>query len=50
MEIRHEEFNAIIRGKNYERMKENVGNVSKKQENTRLNSMNSKQDKLMNNL
>ena len=43
MEISHEEFNAIIRGKKkYERMKENVKNVSEKQENMRLNSMNSK--------
>ena len=42
--ISHEEFNAIIRErKKYERMKENVRNVSKKQENMRLNSVNSKQ-------
>ena len=40
MEISHEEFNAIIREKQkYERMKENVTNVS---ENMRLNSVNSK--------
>ena len=44
VEISHEEFNAIIRErKKYERMKENVRNVSKKQENMRLNSVNSKQ-------
>ena len=48
MEISIEEFNAIIREKQkYERMKENLKNVSergptKKQENTRLNSVNSK--------
>ena len=43
MEINHEEFNAIIREKqNYERMKENVKNVSEKQEKTRLNSVNCK--------
>ena len=43
MEINHEEFNAIIREKqNYERMKENVRNVSEKQEKTRLNSVNCK--------
>ena len=42
--ISHEEFNAIIRErKKYERMKENVRNISKKQENMRLNSVNSKQ-------
>ena len=40
MEISHEEFNAIIREKQkYERMKENVTNVS---ENMRLNSVNPK--------
>ena len=44
VEISHEEFNAIIRErKKYERMKENVRNISKKQENMRLNSVNSKQ-------
>ena len=43
MEISHEEFNAIIREKQkYEWMKENVRNVSEKQENVRLNSVNSK--------
>ena len=41
MEISHGEFNEIIRGKQkYERMKENVKNVSEKQENLRLNSVN----------
>ena len=41
MEISHEEFNAIIREKQkYEWMKENVRNVSEKQENVRLNSVN----------
>ena len=43
MEISHEVFNAIIKEKQkYERMKENVKNVSEKQENMRLNSVNSK--------
>ena len=47
MEISHEEFNAIVREKQNERMKENVRNVSKrssaeKQENMKLNSLNSK--------
>ena len=43
MEKSHEEFNAIIREKQKsERMKENVKNVSEKQENIRLNSVNSK--------
>ena len=43
MEISHEEFNAIIREKQkYERMKENVRNASEKQENMRLNSINSR--------
>ena len=46
IEISHEEFNAIIREKEkYERMKENMRNVSerssaKKQENMRLNKVN----------
>ena len=44
MEISHEEFNAIIREKQkYERMKENVRNVNEKQENMRLNKVNSKE-------
>ena len=48
MEIGHEEFNATIREKQkYDKMKENVRNVSEfssieKQENMRLNSINSK--------
>ena len=43
MEISHEEFNEIIREKQkYERMKENVRNVSEKQENARLNNVNLK--------
>ena len=43
MEISHEEFNSIIREKQkYDRMKENVRNASEKQENIRLNSMNSR--------
>ena len=43
MEISHEEFNGIIRGKQkYERMKENLRNTSGKQENIRLNSVNSR--------
>ena len=43
MEISHEVFNAIIREKQkYESMKENGRNVSKKQENMRLNSVNSR--------
>ena len=43
MEISHEEFIAIFKEKDkYEKMKENVKNVSEKQENMRLNSVNSK--------
>ena len=43
MEISHEEFIAIFKEKDkYEKMKENVRNVSEKQENMRLNSMNSR--------
>ena len=43
MEISHEEYNTIIWEKpKYERMKENANSVSEKQENTRLNSGNSK--------
>ena len=42
LEISHEEFNAITREKQkYERMKENVMNVSGKEENMRLNSVHS---------
>ena len=43
MEISHEEFNAIVREKQkYERTKENVRNISKKQEIMRLNSVSSR--------
>ena len=49
MGISHEEFNAIIREKQkHERMKENVKNVSEKQDNMRLNSVNSKKNKFVN--
>ena len=42
MEIIHKEFNAIIWEKQkYDRMKENVENVCEKQQNMRLNSVNS---------
>ena len=42
MEISHEEFSAIIsEKKKYQRMKENVRNANEKQENMRLNSVNS---------
>ena len=44
MEISHEEFNAITRKKQkYKRIKKNVKNVTEKQENMRLNSVNSKE-------
>ena len=43
METSHEEFHAVIREKEkYKTMEENVRNVSEKQENMRLNSVNSK--------
>ena len=42
METSHEEFNVIIREKKIWEMKENVRNVSEKQENMRLDSVNSK--------
>ena len=43
MEISHEEFSAIIsEKKKYQSMKENVRNANEKQENMRLNSVNSK--------
>ena len=46
MEISHKEFNAIVREKQKcERIEENVRNVSEKQENKRLNSINSKNKK-----
>ena len=42
-DINHEKFNAVIREKQkYERMKENLRILSEKQENMRLNSVNSK--------
>ena len=42
-EISHEEFITILKEKDkYEKMKENVRNVSEKQENMRLNSVNLK--------
>ena len=38
MEINHKEYITILKQKNkYEKMKENVRNVSEKQENVRLN-------------
>ena len=41
MEISHEEFITILKERDkYEKMKENVRNVSEKQENMRLNSVN----------
>ena len=41
MEISHEEFITVLKEKNkYEKMQENVRNVSEKQENMRLNSVN----------
>ena len=43
MEISHKEFIAIFKEKDkYEKMKENVRGVSEKQENLRLNSVNSR--------
>ena len=43
MEISHEEFVTIFKEKDlYEKMKENVINVSEKQENMGLNSVNSR--------
>ena len=42
MEISHEEFITILKKKDkYEKMKENLKNVSEKQENTRFNNINS---------
>ena len=41
MEISQEEFITVLKEKDkYEKMQENVRNVSEKQENTRLNSVN----------
>ena len=43
MEIRHEEFIADFKEKDkYERMEENVRNVSQNEENMRLDSVNSR--------
>ena len=43
MEVSHEELNAIINEKQkYERMRENVRNASEKDENMKLNSVNSR--------
>ena len=43
MEIGHKDFNTIMKGKiKYEKMKENMRNESEKQENMRLNGVNSK--------
>ena len=43
MEISHEQFYVIIReNEKYERMKQNVRSASEKQENMRLNSVNSR--------
>ena len=43
MEISHEELITILKEKDeYEKMKENGRNVNEKQENMRLNSVNSK--------
>ena len=42
IEISHEEFVAIFKEKDYEKMKEIVRYIGKKQENMRLNSVNSR--------
>ena len=43
IEISHEEFDTILKEqKKYEKVKENVKNVSEKEENMRLNCMNSR--------
>ena len=43
MEISREEFITVLNEKDkYEKIKENVRNVNEKQENTRLNSVNSR--------
>ena len=43
LKIIQREYNMILKEKNkYEKMRENVRNVSEKQENTRLNSVNSR--------
>ena len=51
MEISHKEFNAIIKERKKWEDEKNVRNVSKKQENMRLNSVNSKKNnEFVNNL
>ena len=46
MEISHEEFDTVLKEKDkYEKTNEIVRNVSEKQENMRLNSVNSKMQK-----
>ena len=43
MEISHEEFITILKEKDrYHKMKENVRNVNKRRDNTRLDSVNSR--------
>ena len=47
MEISHKEFvTTLNERKKYKKMKENLKNVSEKQENMRLNSVNSKTQKI----
>ena len=47
MEISHKEFVTILNERNkYEKMKENLKNVREKPENMRLNSVNSKTQKI----
>ena len=47
MEISHKEFVTTLNERNkYKKMKENLKNVSEKQENMRLNSVNSKTQKI----
>ena len=47
MEISHKEFVTILNQRDkYEKIKENLKNVSEKQENIRLNSVNSKTQKI----
>ena len=46
MKISHEEFIAILNERDkYEKMKENLRKVTEKQENMRLNSVNSRSQK-----
>ena len=47
MEISHKEFVTTLNERNkYKKMKENLKNVSEKQENMRLNGVNSKTQKI----